>query len=415
MPMRANSHTKWSVLSGLFLVYMASNGITLHTLPMLYPELMEEFGWRESEVTLPATVFFVVGAITSPPAGWLLDRYSSRVIIALGSLLLSLGLMGYSTTHTLWQLVAIYAVLGIALSLCGLVSNMVMLTSWFSAGRGRATGILLMASSLGGAIFPLMIGIGMEVLGWRHTILLAGIGVAVTMLMSSWLLLRDGRSLRAGRVSTSPTEALQQNTPSNGLFSVMRERRFLAIIFVTGSLWFIIIALTQHQSIFLARDVGLERGLLPSVFSLFFASSVLGKLAFGLLSDRFDLHKVMSGATLMLAASLVILSRVTAIDQQLVFFYAVLAGLGFSGAFTCIQILVAAHYAGTHYGRILAVVVLIDTLFGALGTRTIALIREWQGEYVSGLLGMSALAATSALVVMRLSRPHKKQLSHLER
>ena len=46
---------KWSVLSGLFLVYMASNGITLHTLPLLYPELIETFGWRASEVTLPAT------------------------------------------------------------------------------------------------------------------------------------------------------------------------------------------------------------------------------------------------------------------------------------------------------------------------------------------------------------------------
>jgi len=119
--MLTDNPKKWSVLSGLFLVYMASNGITLHTLPLLYPELMEEFGWRESEVTLPATIFFIVGAITSPPAGWLLDRYSSRTIITLGSLLLSLALLGYSNTHTLWELVAIYAVLGIALSLCGLV------------------------------------------------------------------------------------------------------------------------------------------------------------------------------------------------------------------------------------------------------------------------------------------------------
>ena len=151
---------KWSVLSGLFLVYMASNGITLHTLPLLYPELIETFGWRASEVTLPATVFFVVGALTSPPAGWLLDRYSSRLIIALGGLLLCIGLVAYGMTQTLWQLVAVYALLGLALSLCGLVSNMVMLTSWFSSGRGRATGILLMASSLGGALFPFIVGVG---------------------------------------------------------------------------------------------------------------------------------------------------------------------------------------------------------------------------------------------------------------
>ena len=86
-------HQRWIVLSGLFLVYMASNGVTLHTLPLLYPEMMDSFGWQASEVTLPVTVFFVIGAVTSPPAGWLLDRYSSRAINGIGSTLLALGLM----------------------------------------------------------------------------------------------------------------------------------------------------------------------------------------------------------------------------------------------------------------------------------------------------------------------------------
>ena len=57
MASSTTSRQRWTVLSGLFLVYMASNGITLHTLPLLYPELMETFGWQEGEVTLPATVF----------------------------------------------------------------------------------------------------------------------------------------------------------------------------------------------------------------------------------------------------------------------------------------------------------------------------------------------------------------------
>lgn len=397
-------YRRWAVLSGLFFVYMASNGVTLHTLPLLYPELMETFGWKESEVTLPATIFFLVGALTSPPAGWLLDRYSSRAIIAIGSLLLSLGLMAYSATQSLWQLVAVYALLGLALSLCGLVSNMVMLTSWFAAGRGRATGILLMASSLGGAVFPLLVGNGLEHLGWRHTVLYAGLGVGLLMLGSAWLLLRDGR--RTAQLVASPHV---ENNPSVTLLSALVERRFYAIVFTTGSLWFIIIALTQHQSIFLARDVGLDRSLLPSVFSLFFGSSVAGKLAFGLLSDRFNLHRVMACAVLLLAVSLMLLSRMTATDRLFLYCYAMLAGVGFSGAFTCIQILVAAHYSGPHYGRILAVVVLIDTLFGALGTQTIAWVREWQGHYVSALIGMSLLAVVSALIVLRLNAPPNEQ------
>ena len=392
-------HQRWTVLSGLFLVYMASNGVTLHTLPLLYPELMDSFGWQATEVTLPATVFFVIGAITSPPAGWLLDRYSSRVIIAIGSMLLTLGLLAYSATNNLWQLVAVYALLGLALSLCGLVSNMVMLTGWFDSGRGRATGILLMASSLGGALFPLAVGSGIEQLGWRQTVLLTGVGVGSMMLGSVWLLLRDGRRVMPNSPPPGPS-----SDPEQRVIPRLLTRRFATIVFATGSLWFIIIALTQHQSIHLARDVGLARSSLPSVFSLFFGCSVVGKFCFGLLSDRFDLHRVMASAILMLAIALMMLSQMTADATALLYGYAVLAGLGFSGAFTCIQILIAAHYSGPLYGRILATIVLIDTLCGALGTQTIARAREWQGDYTTAFIGMAALAALSAMMVLSLSR-----------
>ena len=392
-------HRRWIVLGGLFLVYMASNGVTLHTLPLLYPELMDSFGWQASEVTLPATVFFVIGAVTSPPAGWLLDRYSSRAIIGFGSTLLTLGLLAYSATSSLWQLVAVYALLGLALSLCGLVSNMVMLTGWFDSGRGRATGILLMASSLGGALFPLAVGSGIEQLGWRQTVLLTGVGVGSLMLGSVWLLLRDGRRLMPDSPSPGPSSDREQR-----VIPLILTRRFAAIVFATGSLWFIIIALTQHQSIHLARDVGLTRSSLPSVFSLFFGCSMVGKFCFGLLSDRFDLHRVMASAILMLAIALLALSQMTASATALLYGYAVLAGLGFSGAFTCIQILIAAHYSGPLYGRILATIVLIDTLCGALGTQTIARVREWQGDYSSAFIGMAMLAALSAIVVLSLTR-----------
>ena len=391
-------HQRWIVLSGLFLVYMASNGVTLHTLPLLYPELMDSFGWQASEVTLPATVFFVIGAVTSPPAGWLLDRYSSRAIIAIGSTLLTLGLLAYSATNSLWQLVAVYALLGLALSLCGLVSNMVMLTGWFDSGRGRATGILLMASSLGGALFPLAVGTGIEQLGWRQTVLLTGVGVGSVMLGSVWLLLRDGRHVMPASASPEPSSRLGER-----VIPLLLTRRFAAIVFATGSLWFVIIALTQHQSIHLARDVGLARSSLPSVFSLFFGCSVVGKFCFGLLSDRFDLHRVMATAILMLAIALIALSQMTPDATMLLYGYAVLAGLGFSGAFTCIQILIAAQYGGPLYGRILATIVLIDTLCGALGTQTIARIREWQGDYTFAFIGMAVLATLSALMVLSLT------------
>ena len=79
------------------------HGLKRHHLayaPLLYPELMDSVSWQASEVTLPATVFCVISAVTSPPAGWFIDRYSSGAIIVIGSALLTLGLAAYSATKS---------------------------------------------------------------------------------------------------------------------------------------------------------------------------------------------------------------------------------------------------------------------------------------------------------------------------
>jgi hypothetical protein len=47
---------------------------------------------------------------------------------------------------------------------------------------------------------------------------------------------------------------------------------------------------------------------------------------------------------------------------------------------------------------------LIDTLCGALGTQTIARIREWQGDYTFAFIGMAVLATLSASMVLSLTR-----------
>ena len=391
---------RWGVLGGLFMIYMASNGIAMHTLPLLYPELIETFGWSETQVTLPATIFFVIGAFTSPPAGWLLDRFSPRIIILGGCIIMAAALTFYAQISTLWQLVVIYGFLGAGLSLCGLVSNMVVLSSWFSTARGRATGILLMASSLGGTVFPLLVGQGLLAWGWRDTVTIVAFATGATMIFSVLIFVRD-----------HPSKVLRTNyeTPGQPKFSsvwpTLRQSQFFRIAFATGALWFVIIALTQHQSIYLARDLGLSKENLPKVFSVFFACSVIGKFGFGFLSDYFDKRLVMAASIIILGTSLAILSNINVHAPIFLYSYAVLAGIGFSGAFTCIQLLIAAYYVGPGYGRILACLVLIDTLCGALGTRAIGILRESMGSYREPLIGMALLCVIAAITIATLKKP----------
>ena len=75
----------WWVLVGLFLIYAASNGILLNTMPRIFPNLATEFGWTNEQVTRPANMFFALVAFLNPVAGWLLDRYSIRRLMLIGT------------------------------------------------------------------------------------------------------------------------------------------------------------------------------------------------------------------------------------------------------------------------------------------------------------------------------------------
>ena len=81
---------RWLVLLGLAMTYAVTNGVLIHTLPLLYPYLIESFGWTRTQVTQPATAFLIIAAVTSPPAGAVLDRYSARTVIAVGLIALLL-------------------------------------------------------------------------------------------------------------------------------------------------------------------------------------------------------------------------------------------------------------------------------------------------------------------------------------
>lgn len=393
----------WWVLAGLFVVYAASNGILVHSLPLLYPEMIREFGWSEAQVTLPATVFYVVSAFTSPPAGVLLDRYSARRIIACGAAGMVLCLLAYGFVTELWQLVLLYALIGVSLSLGGLVSNMVVLSRWFDRIRGRAIGILLMASSLGGVVFPLVMGRGIEAMGWRPTVwLLAGIA-AVMLFLPLFFLVRN----RPEELGLAPDGAAVANTEGRppiprgvSLKEALRGRNFYLLALATAAVWFSMIALTQHQSIHLGRDLGVPGPALATIFSVFFAASVIGKFGFGFLGDHFRKDRVMIGSIGVLIAGLLLLRWADGDNMASLYAYAVVAGIGFSGAFTSIQVLLARFYAGQSYGKILAVLILIDTLAGALGTRVVALVREQSPDYLSAIDLMIGVCVAAMLCLM---------------
>ena len=398
----------WWLLAGLFVVYVITNGVILNTLPIFYPALVKEFGWNQQQVTSPAQLLFLVVAILSPFAGALLDRYSARTLMLIGCGLILLAYGLYATMHSLTQLLVTYLVFSVGITLAGIIPSMHIITRWFVKSRGLAVGILLIGSSLGGAIFNQVAGGAMQANGWRSAVwLLGGLSVALVILPMLFLV-KDapaqlGLQADGGSVTTSTG-----GNPASGrvpvtLGQAARSLNFYILLFVTGAMWFCIVGVIQHQSLFfsdLKTDIPVK-----NILSLFFLSSVLGKLVFGRLSDRYPKKWIMLAAVLMLAVGTTILYASPRNPAQLLWVYAVAFGIGFSGTFTMIQLLVAELYGGTSYGRILGVVTMVDTLAGVLGILLIGKMRTATGSYALPFLVLCGLAVVAAACIPFLNRP----------
>ena len=100
----------------------------------------------------------------------------------------------------------------------------------------------------------------------------------------------------------------------------------------------------------------------------------------------------------------------------MLFVYAVITGIGFSGAFTTIQLMIAQHYAGSSYGKILAILIMIDSLAGGIGTRVIAKMRDGADNYLPALDFMISVCfmALVSVILIRYLNPNAKTASTLQ-
>jgi len=398
----------WWVLLGLFLTYTATNGILLNTLPLLYPALMAEFGWNEAEVTRPAALFFLAAAIITPLMGLLFDRYPPRRLMICSALVLIGALIGYPFIQSLTQLTLIYLLLAVGLAGCGILPSMLVLSRWFVRSRGIAVGILLMGSSFGGAIFPLIVKNTLVAQGWREAVIVMTVVGAAMMLAALLLLVRNSPADKglladgaeqpsAGRVpvavATGPT-----------LREALRRPSFYVLLLATGALWFCIVGLLQHQSIYMGRDLGVAAAVLPVIFSVFFWSAIIGKLVFGWFADRFDKTLVMFIGICALIVGLLLLRSARPDALWMLYGYAVIYGIGFSGTFAMIQVVVAEFFAGASYGRILGIFTTVDTLAGFAGIKVLGAMRVADQSYIPAFDLLIVVCVATAIAVGGLQR-----------
>src|SRR6195952_2863379 len=171
----------WIIVAVTF-VTMAI-GVTARTsFSLLFPPIIEEFGW-ERGVTAGAFSFgFLVSAALSPLIGRMMDRFGPRAVMELGVFLMGGGMLLAPLTTQPWHLYLTIGVLVGGGSVClGYSGQSLFLPNWFVRRRGLAIGIAFAGVGIGSIIILPWVQTMIEQAGWRTACSAMGVLVLVVL------------------------------------------------------------------------------------------------------------------------------------------------------------------------------------------------------------------------------------------
>jgi sugar phosphate permease len=402
----------WIVLGCLFLVYMASNGMVLNTFAQYTPELMKRWGLDFKQASsFQSTIYFVL-ALPLPFVGLLLQRYSPKKLMLMGAAGIAVSLVFFANSGSIGMMRVFTILFPLFLSVVGLLTCMYLINNWFSKYRGIATGILLMASSLGPAIFAPVLGNWIKTIGWQKAATYEAIICSLLIFIPALLVKNHpadiGASADGIEGNTGGQPKIDREAAKAQFKKATTSINFYLVVIVTAILWFCIGGLFVHHGLYL-KGLKLDAAEIGKVSSIFFISSLVGKLLFGYISDRFDVKKIMLISVLNMLAGCVLL-WLSVKNQSLMIPYAVLLGAGYSGTFTMIQLYVMRLYGGPAYGSILGLLSFVDTLCLALGGMVFGILRKNSADYGNAFLLMIIITAVSLVTTFVINRRTDKSV-----
>jgi len=368
---------------------------------------MAEFGWSSTTIALAYSLHRTESALLGPPHGWLLQRFSPRVVVLAGVVMLGAGFMWLSVVPGLAQFIGAFLVMAVGASLAGLLSLTTVLVNWFDRHRAKALSLMATGMSLGGVAIPL-VTLAMVSFGWRGVafgsgVLVLLIGIPVSRFMhrepEQFGLLPDGATVAADGTSarTAPIR------PALTAGAALRTRTFwqLSVGHTAGVT--IVSAIGVHFVIFAENAVGISVTLAASLLMVMTLLVMLGQLIGGFYGDRVDKRYLAGTGMLGHAAAVAILAYAGSTAALVA--AAVLHGLAWGLRGPLMSAMRADYFGRASFAMIMGASSLIVTLGSVGGPLLAGILVDTTGSYRLAFLILTGVSVVGAAAFFLLRAP----------
>ena len=404
------TRTAWLMLGGAFAAFTISAAL-MHAYPVYLVAFIEDFGWSRAETSIAYSVSQLVGGVSAPLVGMLVDRLGPRRLLLVGSILLGIGLCASAFVTALWQIVLLYGiVMTFGANCLGLVAFVPLLSRHFVRRRGMAISIVQSANGIARGVSAPAVQWSISLIGWRPTYLVQAAVMAAVVLPLAALFRRTEPGRRTESplpaetpVAASPPVSVLPARAGWSLGEAIRTPHFwllFSVYMFTGLGSFFV---SLHQLAF-AVDIGFDKLYAAQVLGMGAFLAVPGIVVTGTLSDYFgrEISAILAYAISILGVFCALL--ITSPDQHLLLWlHACFFGLTWGARGPAITAKTADLFPGPRLGTILGVITIGSGLGAAIGSWGAGWVHDVTGSYrVAFMMSIASyICGTAAFWALR--------------
>jgi len=364
----------------------------MFSLPVFLRFIAKDTGWSVAAISGAMTIGFLAMAVGSMAWGNLSDRFGPRPVVMAGSVLLAAGLALASRTTNLLAFQFLFGIVVGGACAAIFAPMMACVTGWFDTHRSLA--VSLVSAGIGVApmtMSPLAAWL-ISHHDWRTSMqIIAGL-VAVLMIPAALLVRRppglESNAPAAIEIEPQAGMSLRQAIGSPQ-FIILLATNFFCCATHSGPIF---------HTVSYAITCGIPTIAAVSIYSLEGLAGLGGRVAFGLMGDRFGAKRVLVSGLLLQAFGALAYVFVRQLDE----FYAAAALFGFvyGGVMPLYAVLARENFPLRMMGTVIGGTAMAGSLGMATGPVAGGLIYDTFASYTWLYVGSSAMGLGAFLIAM---------------
>ena len=293
-------HPAWFAVGVTFITLAITAGFRSASSVLIIP-LEDAFGWGREQVSLAVAINVLVYGLVAPFAAALMERFGIRRVVMSALFAVSVGAGLTIFMNAPWQLMALWGfVVGASTGSLALVFAATVANRWFVQKRGLVIGALTASSATGQLIFLPGLSHLAEMNGWK-SVSLSITFIALALIPFVWLFLKERPQDTGVLPYGAPADWVAPAKSSMGagalaIDTLKQASKKKDFWYLFGS--FFVCGLSTNGLIgthFIpaAHDHGMGMTTAASLLALVGVFDLVGTIASGWLTDKYDPRKLL--------------------------------------------------------------------------------------------------------------------------